>query len=198
MARPWGRGQQEPGVRLWPWLPLGQTLWTLWTLWSNWDARRAVSVGLYTGVQKGDGCLQGMGASRGGGWGRTVHISGPQFPLPPQSCSGRSSPALLKPWVRVSSRGGCRHRQRSLPGRRECGGGGGGVCLCDAAWSQKGTGLAARMGRGSIGHRWTVVRAQTLRPSCCSLYSPPWAPDCLLICETGTRPRHGRCVLRCV
>ena len=76
---------------------------------------------------------RGMGASRGCGWGHTVHISGPQFPLPPQSCSGCSSPALLKPWVRVSSRGGCRHRQRSLPGRWECGGGGGGARLCDAS-----------------------------------------------------------------
>lgn len=86
---PRGWGQQEPGVRLWPWLPLGQTLWTLW---SNPDAaRRAVRVlGLYTGVQKGMGAQVCVGC--------TVHPPlAPQLPPPPQSCSGHSSLALLKP-----------------------------------------------------------------------------------------------------
>lgn len=60
---------------------------------------------------------------------------------------------------------------------------------------QKGTGPAARTVAGASGTKMSG-RGQTLRPSCCSLYSPPWVPDCLLICEMGTRPRHGCCAQR--
>lgn len=108
-----------------------------------------------TGMQPGGQSVLGstqesrrrMGACRGWvlpgvvGRGALSTSLTPSFHTPrPESCSGCSSPALLKLWVRVNSRRGCRHRQRSSPGGWECGGGGQrGQRLCDDCLGPEGS-----------------------------------------------------------